>query len=149
MSSSKKKSSHMFQKSLCHSGIILGSVCLKSHRSSTIRFSIALSRAPNGNSRGSWDISKTHACCCADVLAVEDLTLISSEAVGSRAVPAPTMYSGLPFSPASRSQGPVWASMSLSYGQRPGVEGVDTASWGRSRPRIAQRTGNEPLGLRK
>lgn len=47
-----------------------------------------------GTGRGAVDISKACACCLADALAVEDLTLTSSVAVGSGPYLPPAMHSG-------------------------------------------------------
>lgn len=80
-----------------------------------------------------------------DVLAVEELTLIPREALGPRATPVPkhSQHPGHSIQVTGCSLG----SMSLSCGQGPGVEGVRTSLWERSRPRTAPGTEGEPLGL--
>ena len=108
---------------------VLGSVCLKSHHLSC-SFSIPLSRAPNGSSRGAG-----HNMNIGGVPAVEDLTLMLSVALGPRGVQ----------DVAPRSWGPAWASTS----QGPGGEGVGTSSRERSRTRTAPKSEDRSLGLSK
>ena len=83
-----------------------------------------------GITGGAGDIGKTHACCLADVPDVEDLTLIPSVAVGSRAVSAPDRAQYATFQASIHVRGPSLGQHAPFLRPKSGVEDEGRAGLG-------------------